>query len=733
MLQFTHVNEDASPDAMLNRVQYCGDGTYATEHKYTARNDWNSDIIFFEKGDRMLIPRQHISTFIREMGLLLISFLFCSAFLFAQAAPGTVEPILKRPLESKKVVTFQLQQFILKHAPTLPHPLSAAQWTAEANKIRQHILNEVIFHGWPKSWVDSPPQFEDLGTLPAGKGFQIHKLRYEIVPGFYTVALLYEPKTLTQKMPAVLNVMGHFFQQGHAEAFEQKLCINQALRGMIALNPEWIGTGQLFVNGNSHWLLSELDLVGVNGVGLFYLAMRRGLDYLYNDPHVDRNRIGMTGLSGGGWQTITLSSLDPRIKVSIPVAGYTTIAGRAIRVVQGEAGDIEQNATDSIVGAGYGVLTAMRAPRPTLLINNAEDNCCFRAPLVKPYIYSAINPFFKLYGKGNNLEFYQNTSIDAHNYGLHNREEAYRFFDKHFDIKANSAEIPVGKYVKSFDQLHINLPAGNLTILGLARKFAAKITRPSVPSQPALRRKWVVAERTRLRHVLRYSPITVTGVWPEFNTYHNQVETISYRFEMSNGLSATGVWLKEVSTKSDAPLTVVLNDGGKRAAATQLWDRVPEVGNLLARGRQVFVGDLVFTGDAAPSVPSYLFTQMIASEGKRPLGLEVEQLIALARWARKKWSPDLVRVETTGIRSQVIALSSAALQPHLFAQIKTWNGMQSLSYLLNKPVTYSTAPDLFCLDLYKDFDIGLLKVLDGPTRVVGLHHVHYVGLGKGRK
>src|SRR2546422_7998332 len=34
-------------------------------------------------------------------------------------------------------------------------------------------------------------------------------------------------------------------------------------------------------------------------------------------------------------------------------------------------------------GVDYTHLTAMMAPRPTLLIYDAEDDCCFRAPLVK--------------------------------------------------------------------------------------------------------------------------------------------------------------------------------------------------------------------------------------------------------------------------------------------------------------------------------------------------------------
>ena len=43
--------------------------------------------------------------------------------------------------------------------------------------------------------------------------------------------------------------------------------------------------------------------------------------------------------------------------------------------------------------------------------------------------------------------------------------------------------------------------------------------------------------------------------------------------------------------------------------------------------------------------------------------------------------------------------------------------MHSLSHLLDAPVAYRDAPDLFCLDLYKDFDLDRLEPLAEPTQV----------------
>jgi hypothetical protein len=132
----------------------------------------------------------------------------------------------------------------------------------------------------------------------------------------------------------------------------------------------------------------------------------------------------------------------------------------------------------------------------------------------------------------------------------------------------------------------------------------------------------------------------------------------------------------------------------------------------------VLVVDLVFTGDAAPDGPLLLFPEMLAASGSRALGLEAAQLIALGNWGRDKWHAPSVRIESTGIRSQVEALVAAALAPRLFSEASVHEGMHSLRYLLDKPVSYEDFPDLFCLDLYKEFDLDRIIAVAEPTRVV---------------
>jgi len=80
-----------------------------------------------------------------------------------------------------------------------------------------------------------------------------------------------------------------------------------------------------------------------------------------------------------------------------------------------------------------------------------------------------------------------------------------------------------------------------------------------------------------------------------------------------------------------------------------------------------------------------------------------------------------VRIETEGIRTQVIALVAAALEPDLFSEIVTRQGLHSLSYVFDLPIEFEQAPELFCLDLYKEFDVDSLEALAAPAQVQRIH------------
>jgi len=463
-------------------------------------------------------------------------------------------------------------------------------------------------------------------------------------------------------------------------------------------------------------------MAGASGLGLFYLEMRRGLDYLYNDPRVDRSRIAVTGLSGGGWQTIVLSSLDPRVAAAIPVAGFCSLT-TAIEHPEYAGDDAEQNASDFRQGVDYAQLTAMRAPRPTLLIYNAADDCCFRAGVVKQGVYSDILPFFRLYGREQNLQWHENYNPGTHNYQRENREQFYQFLDSVFRLNTSPLEdADTDREVRSYEDLVVGLPKDNLTILGLARELAQSRHKTQEAASG------ITAQRERLREVIRYQPVKVERAWVVNSLGEKGVENHAYRFDFSNGLSATGVLFRSLSTADDAPIALLIADEGMKTTAD-------EVANLVSSGKRVLALEPLFFGQNIPGtgdlgVSSY--SQMLNGLGERTLGLEAGQLVAVTEWlntglqhgsstpgskspAREAVVP--AAVFTSGPRSQSVALAAAALEPRLFASVDARHSMPSLGYVLEHSLKYGEVPELMCLDLYRDFDFDTLVALAAPVKV----------------
>ena len=108
------------------------------------------------------------------------------------------------------------------------------------------------------------------------------------------------------------------------------------------------------------------------------------INYVETQSHADSfpvyRDINMVGLSGGGWTTTVYAALDPRIKLSVPVAGSHPIVSSVGRLYRGRRADPAAfydiaGYTDLYVLGGYGV------DRRQVQVLIRHDNCCFGEPL----------------------------------------------------------------------------------------------------------------------------------------------------------------------------------------------------------------------------------------------------------------------------------------------------------------------------------------------------------------
>lgn len=618
----------------------------------------------------------------------------------ARADESTVAALLARPLLSKQLPFQEVQSYLQQRIPEVPRFASVEEYERYARELRTTRLDKVVFRGAADEWRKAPLKVEWLATIPGGPGYRIKKLRYEAVPGAWIPALLYEPEKLAGKTAAVLNVNGHD-PKGKATPYKQLRCINLAKRGLLALNVEWLGMGQLHNDNWLHYRMNQLDLCGTSGLAVFFLAMQRGLDVLLTLEHADPERVAVTGLSGGGWQTIFLSALDTRVKLANPVAGYCSYHD-SVRYL--DLGDSEQSPTDFAMYADYAHLTALLAPRPALLTYNTKDDCCFMAAHSLPRLLATALPLYRLHGREGNLHAHVNHDPGTHNYERDNREAFYRFVAEHFYANEPSferREIPSEGEVKTPEELHVELPKDNGDFHSLALTLSRSLPRAAeAPTDGAARETWEKERRQRLRELVRSKDFAVRAIAAGSNS-KNKTRADYWWLKLNDAWTVPAV---ELSRGAARETVLLVADAGRASVAA-------DAERHLAAGRRVLAVDPFFIGESKIDKKDVLFALLLNATGDRPVGLQASQLLAIAGWSRKRHPGERITLEATGPRLGLAALIAAAMAPDEIDGVELHGALGSLKEVIETNRTVEQGPELFCFGLLAEFDIKQLSAL----------------------
>jgi hypothetical protein len=146
-------------------------------------------------------------------------------------------------------------------------------------------------------------------------------------------------------------------------------------------------------------------------------------------PSIDKNRIGITGESGGGTQTFLLSALDSRIKVAVPAV---MVSAHFFGGCQCESGmPIHKKGID--YQTNNVEIAALTAPRPMLMISDGAD-WTQNTPKVE---FPFLQKIYALYQKDNLIE---NVHLpkDLHDYGPNKRQGMYPFMAKHLSLELSN-------------------------------------------------------------------------------------------------------------------------------------------------------------------------------------------------------------------------------------------------------------------------------------------------------
>ena len=528
--------------------------------------------------------------------------------------------------------------------------------------------------------------------------YRIEKVIFESQPGFHVTATLYLPLT-PGPHPAVVHPTGHSENAKAAELY-QRASINLAKNGIACLCYDPVGQGErrqyiaadqkpLFGTTVEHSLMDvSCSPLGTNVARYMIWDGMRAVDYLQSRTDINPERIGATGISGGGTMSSYLGALDARIAASAPGC-YLTGFRRLLETIGPQ--DAEQNIFGQIAkGLDHGDYVMLRAPRPTLVMAATRD---FFDIAGTWHLYRQSKRFYTRLGFSERVEMLETDT--THGFPPDMRVGAARWFSRWFlgnDKPLLEENFPVlnDEQLRCTPEGQVLRLPGARSLVALNREWEARLSAP--------RRKLWQDPRAALAEVRRITGIRATTDLPEAEvTLAGKSERAGCTVEKVILKPEAGIWLPALrfeptqSKRSGGPV-LYLHNGGKQV------DAAPggPIERLALTGRTVLAVDLRGFGETIhPEGKGDVGALLGANSteatlayllGKSLVAMRAEDILACTRYLLKTGvgasQPEPVLVIAIG-ETGVPALHAVALEPQWFSSLKLEHSLDSWVGVVN--------------------------------------------------
>jgi cephalosporin-C deacetylase-like acetyl esterase len=351
----------------------------------------------------------------------------------AQAARPCASPAARPgPLAAPRAFSLSIREYLAREARRITDRAladfkDAAAWQRLVPARRRQFLEMMGLDTALPDAPRTPPPVKVTGTVERAE-YRIEKLYYESLPRLYVTANLYVPSHLTSRAPAVVYFCGHSPQQKvHYQAHARRF----AELGFVCLIVDTVQLGEArgyhhgpYYEGWFHWYSR-----GYTPGGVELLNGLRGLDLLAARPEVDAQRLGVTGISGGGATSWWVAAGDERVRAAAPVCGTATLASHiADLTIDGHCDCMWWINT---YGWDLADVGALIAPRP-LLIASADHDGIFTIEAIRA-VHGQLVGLYGTLGAAENLRLV--TTPGGHGYHERSRKAIFSWFVRHLQGK----------------------------------------------------------------------------------------------------------------------------------------------------------------------------------------------------------------------------------------------------------------------------------------------------------
>ncbi len=495
-------------------------------------------------------------------------------------------------------------------AKCLTDVTSLAEW-----KARREILRQQLFEMLGLSPLPQKGQLKATvtGTVES-ESITVEKLHFQSLPGLYVTANLYRPKQVTKPLPTILYVCGHGAAITNGVSYGNKVSYQHhgvwfARHGYVCLIIDSLELSE--IQGIHHGTYREgmwwWNSRGYTPAGVEAWNSIRAIDYLITRPDVDRERIGITGRSGGGAYSWTTTALDDRIKVAAPVAGITDLRNH---VVNGAVeGHCDCMFFVNTYRWDYPMMAALVAPRP-LLLGNSDKDSIFPLDGVER-LDAKVRQIYKLYGTEKNYRLLITEGPHKDTQDL--QVPVFRWFNRQLKgedpiIDDAATRLFTGQQLKVLD----TLPADSIN---------AKIHETFVPAAPTLPAPENAKEWEKFReHVMTDLKTKGFAGWPQSppplnvrqirSLKQNGIRLRTYEFQSQAEVPLRFYVIEDAKapTAPDAVITI-LDEGKWASLSAQFKDKTSlaldedaPTSKLSADTRTSLLPPIVENGKSTPKI-----------------------------------------------------------------------------------------------------------------------------------